>query len=261
MTTEPKYGVLLWIAYNGAQFHGMALQPGVKTIAGELQGALLAIDTFATRIRIVSRTDAGVHAEQQLIAFDSCKKITSRGWVLGLSQHLAPEVSVIAAATVPVGFDPRTFVVSKTYRYRILQSKVRDPFLEHRAWRIIERLNHAAMQEEAAELVGHHDFAAFRSVHDRRSDTHRNLLRISLEQDPSDPRVIWWFIQGDRFLMHMIRILVGTLVDVGRGRLAPGVCRRALTSLNRRDLGVTAPPVGLYLHQVQLSEGGADRWP
>jgi tRNA pseudouridine38-40 synthase len=261
MNTEPKYGVLLWIAYDGANFHGMAPQQGVRTVAGELQAALVAIDTFTTRFRIVSRTDAGVHAEQQLVAFDSSKKIASRGWVLALTQHLAREISVIAAASVPAGFDPRAFVVSKTYRYRILQSKVRDPFLEQRAWRVRGRLNHAAMRDEAAELVGRHDFAAFRSVHDRRLDTRGNLLRISLEQDPSDPRVIWWVVEGDRFLMHMIRILVGTLVDVGRGRLAPGVCQRALTSFSRRDLGVTAPPFGLYLHQVQLSQGGTDRWP
>ena len=117
------------------------------------------------------------------------------------------------------------------------------------------------MKTEATELQGHHDFAAFRSTCDRRSDTWRNLARISLEQDPRDKRVIWWVIEGDGFLMHMIRIIVGTLVDVGRGRIALGVCSRALTSCCRRDLGVTAPPTGLYLHQVQLKEWGTDRWP
>ena len=115
---------------------------------------------------------------------------------------------------VPVGFDPRDFVVSKTYRYQILQSQVRDPFLDCRAWRIGERLNHAAMQAEAAQLQGRHDFAAFRSKCDRRSDSWRNLTRISLEQDLRDKRVIWWIIEGDGFLMHMIRIIVGTFVGI-----------------------------------------------
>jgi len=261
MTIEHQHGVLLRIAYNGALFHGMARQQNLRTIAGELNGAIAAIDAHASLVRQVSRTDAGVHAVQQVVAFDTTKKVTSRGWVLGLTKHLSREISVTSASTVPVGFDPRDFVASKTYRYRILQSQVRDPFLDRRAWRLGERLNHAAMKAEAAELVGRHDFAAFRSVGDKRIDTWRCLTRISLDQDPSDNRVIWWTFVGQSFLMHMIRIIVGTLVDVGRGKTAPGVCARALTSCCRRDLGVTAPAAGLYLQRVELKEEGADRWP
>ena len=261
MTSEYRYGVLLWIAYDGTHFHGMAQQPNQRTVAGELQGAIIEMDPHASLVRQASRTDAGVHAEQQIVAFDTTQAIASRGWVLGLTKHLAREISVTAAAMVRVGFDPRDVAVSKTYRYQILQSQVRDPFLEHRAWRVGERLNHAAMLAETSELQGHHDFAAFRSIGDRRSDTRRNISMISLEQDPRDSRVIWWTIEGDRFLMHMIRIIVGTLVDVGRGRIEPGACSRALTSCSRRDLGVTAPSTGLYLHRVKLEEQGADRWP
>ena len=261
MTSELRYGVLLWIAYDGSRFHGMARQRDQRTVAGELSGAIIEIDDRASLVRQVSRTDAGVHADQQVVAFDTRRAIAPRGWVLGLSKHLSREIAVVAAATVPAGFDPRDFAVSKTYRYQILQSQVRDPFLEHRAWRIGERLNHAAMLAEASELRGRHDFAAFRNGNDRRSDTRRTLTKIALEPDPHDSRVIWWVIEGDRFLMHMNRIIVGTLVDVGRGRIAAGVCSRALTSCRRQDLGVTAPAAGLYLHRVQLSEQGADRWP
>lgn len=261
MISQHQSGVLLWIAYDGALFHGMARQQNSRTIAGELNGAIAAIDPHASLVRQVSRTDAGVHAIRQAVAFDTTKKVSSRGWVLGLTKHLSREISVTSASTVPVGFDPRDFVVSKTYRYRILQSQVRDPFLDRRAWRLGERLNHAAMKAEAAELEGRHNFAAFRSVGDRRSDTWRNLTRVSLDEDPGDNRVIWWTFEGQSFLMHMIRIIVGTLVDVGRGKVAPGVCVRALTSCRRRDLGVTAPAAGLYLHHVELTEQGADRWP
>lgn len=261
MTNELRYGVLLWIAYEGSNFHGMARQRDQRTVAGELYGAIVDIDEHASFVRQASRTDAGVHAHQQVVAFDASKAIAPRGWVLGLSKYLPREISVTAAASVPLGFDPRDFAVSKTYRYLILQSQVRDPFFEHRAWRIGERLNHTAMRAEASELRGHHDFAAFRSGNDRRSDTWRTVTKISLELDSHDSRVIWWVIEGDRFLMHMIRIIVGTLVDVGRGRIAAGVCSRALTSCRRQDLGVTAPPTGLYLHRVQLQEHGADRWP
>jgi tRNA pseudouridine38-40 synthase len=239
----------------------MARQRGVRTVAAELEDAILSIDPHASRIRLVSRTDAGVHAMQQAVAFDSTKSISPRGWVLALSQNLQRDVAVVAAAIVPAGFDPRRQVLSKTYTYRILLSQVRDPFLEQRAWRIAERLNHDAMLAEAHELVGPHDFAAFRSAHDARSETHRNLFRVALERDPSDERVFYWVIEGDRFLMNMVRIIVGTIIDVGRGRLKSGACRRALTSCARRDLGMTAPPFGLCLSRVVLKYEGADRWP
>jgi tRNA pseudouridine38-40 synthase len=261
MNIEAKHGVLLSIAYDGSLFHGMARQPNLRTVAGELQGAIAALDVHASMIRHMSRTDAGVHAEQQFVSFDSSKRISSRGWVLGLSRHLAKDVAITSAASVPVGFDPRDVVRCKTYRYRLFESQVRDPFLEHRAWRIGERLNHSLMINEAAELLGSHDFAAFRSIDDGRSDTRRNLTRVAIESDPTDNRVTWCVVEGDRFLMHMVRIIVGTLVDVGRGRKPPGVCARALTSYQRADLGITAPPCGLYLHRVQLAERGADRWP
>ncbi len=117
------------------------------------------------------------------------------------------------------------------------------------------------MASEAAELQGWHNFAAFRSIGDGRSDTRRNITRVSIDPDPRDNRITWCVVEGERFLMHMVRIIVGTLVDVGRGRKSPGVCARALTSCLRADLGITAPACGLYLHRVRLNELGADRWP
>ena len=117
------------------------------------------------------------------------------------------------------------------------------------------------MSAEARAIIGFHDFSAFRSINDRREDTRRTLSCVSIERDPGDQRVICWAIQGDHFLMHMVRIIIGTLIDIGRGRLEPGAFRRALTSCNRRDLGMTAPPFGLYLDQVQLTNAGTDRWP
>ncbi len=252
---------MLSVAYDGSLFHGMARQPNLRTVAGELQGAIAELDAHASLIRHMSRTDAGVHAEQQYVSFDSSKSISSRGWVLGLSRHLPKDVAITSATSVDAGFDPRDVVRSKTYRYRLLESQVRDPFLEKRAWRIGERLNHNLMIREAADLRGCHDFAAFRSIDDGRSDTRRNLTKVSIESDPSDSRITWCVVEGDRFLMHMVRIIVGTLVDVGRGRKSPGVCARALASCKRADLGITAPPYGLYLHRVELGDLGADRWP
>ena len=161
----------------------------------------------------------------------------------------------------PQGSIREDHVVHKTYRYRILQSKVRDPFLDNSAWRIEQRLNLDLMRAEANDLVGTHDFAAFRGAQDQRPETNRTIFHATLQPDPADRRILWIEINGNKFLYHMVRIIVGTMVDVGRGRTNPGAVRTALASLNRNDLGMTAPPQGLFLSHIQLDEPVADVWP
>jgi tRNA pseudouridine38-40 synthase len=255
------HGVLLSVAYDGTRYSGMARQPNCRTIAGELNGAILAMDPKASAVRQVSRTDRGVHAHGQLVAFDSVKEIPSRGWVLGLTSHLPEDIAVVGASRVPFGFDPRMHAVKKTYRYCILQSPVRDPFLDNRAWRIEQRLNHTLMQCEANDLIGTHDFAAFRGAQDARTETLRTIETAAFRWDREDPRLLWFEITGNRFLYHMVRIIVGTLVDVGRGKTNPGAVKTALASLRRDDLGMTAPSQGLILSHVLLDECGCDAWP
>jgi tRNA pseudouridine38-40 synthase len=261
MSAPCKAGVLLQVAYDGTDFSGMARQPHSRTISGELAGAIETMDPHASALRHVSRTDAGVHARGQIVAFDTTRSISSRGWVLGLTKQLPQSIAIVGAAAAPAAFDPRQHVRYKTYRYRILQSPVRDPFLDRFAWRIEQRLNHDGIQQEASDLIGIHDFAAFRGVADQRTDTARNILHASWERDTSDPRVWQIDITGDRFLYHMVRIIVGTLVDVGRGRTSRGAVRRALASLRRADLGMTAPAHGLELLHVELDVLWSDPWP
>jgi tRNA pseudouridine38-40 synthase len=255
------YGVLLTLAYDGALFSGFARQRNARTVAGELEGAIRAIDPHASLVRAVSRTDAGVHARGQRVAFDTAKSIAPRGWVLALARELPEQISVVAVAEVEAGYDPRHHAVEKTYRYFVLQSPVRDPFAEHRAWRVYERLNHDAMRSEASALLGTHDFRAFRSSSDTRQDTVRQVLRASMRVSPGDPRCLEIEITGNRFMHRMVRIIAGTLVDVGRSRLAPGAVTRALSSGVREDLGMTAPPDGLFLEQIVLSNAGWNPWP
>jgi tRNA pseudouridine38-40 synthase len=162
---------------------------------------------------------------------------------------------------VPPGFEPRHHATKKTYRYLVLESVVRDPFLEGRAWRVPDRLNHRAMSDEARALVGQHDFAAFRSTADTRDETVRHVFRVEVRSARSDPRATLIEVEGDRFMHRMVRIIAGMLVDVGRGRLEPGAAERALVSGDRRDLGITAPPGGLYLLSTELDDGGQDGWP
>ncbi len=124
-----------------------------------------------------------------------------------------------------------------------------------------DRLNHAAMRSEAAALVGTHDFRAFRTSTDPRTDTVRTIVRAYAFDDDADSRLLCIEIEGDRFLHRMVRIIVGTLVDVGRGRVASGAVLRGLSTGNRRVLGITAPPEGLYLVEHVLDDDGRDKWP
>lgn len=257
-------GILLSVAYDGRRFAGFARQPEQRTIAGELLGALRSIDPSIRDLRGASRTDAGVHARDQRVAFDPTLAIPPRGWALGLARHLPEDIAVRRAARVPAGFIPRFASLRKRYRYRVTFDLLRDPFLEGRTWRIPHDLDDAVLEllrEEALPFIGTHDFAAFRSAADERETTTRTLFSVTPERDPSDPRSLWITVEGTAFLHNMVRILVGTLIDVVRGRKPRGAAARALASLDRKDAGITAPPDGLVLDRTWLETEGEDAFP
>jgi len=261
------FGILLTVAYDGRRFSGWARQANARSVAGELDGAIAAIDPKASKTRGLSRTDAGVHAREQLAAFDSDKDITLRGWVLAISQHLPDEIAIVRAARVPPGFDARRVLSRKVYRYTVLHSLVRDPFLEGRAWRILERFNHSELNELAQALVGKHDFAGFRGAADTRTDTVRQIFRIDVRPAHNDDRITLIEVEGDKFLYNMVRIIVGTLIDIGREKRPRDALLRALESHARTDLGITAPPDGLCLERVVIEPSEPseidklDSWP
>ena len=259
--TPARERVLLLIGYDGARYSGFQQQVNAPSIAGALDEAIAHVDPTASRIIGSSRTDAGVHARMQPVTFDTQQRIRSRGWVLALTSHLPPAIAVLRAAKVPSNFDPRKRPLWKRYRYSILRSQVEDPFSSERTWRIGQPLDVAAMQREAEPLVGEHDFAAFRSTHDQRTTTVRRLHEVVVREDTLDPRLLHVEVRGDRFLYNMVRIIVGSLVDVGRGRIAPGSTARALASRSRLDLGMTAPSAGLCLDHVELDSWGEEAWP
>lgn len=260
----PRTGILLSVAYDGRRFAGFARQPEQRTIAGELLGALQAIDPAIRDLRGASRTDAGVHARDQRVAFDPALPIPPKGWALGLARHLPEDIAIRRAARVPEAFVPRFASVRKRYRYRVSFDPLRDPFLEGRTWRIQNALDEtvlALLRDEAAPLVGTHDFAAFRSAADERESTTRTLFAVDPERDPTDPHALWITVEGNAFMHNMVRILVGTLIDVVRGRKPRGSAARALASRDRRDAGITAPPDGLVLDRTWLDDEGTDPFP
>jgi len=262
-STRNEHGVLLTVAYDGTDFSGWATQRDARTVEDALRGAIRAIDPRAVGPRGASRTDGGVHAEGQLAAFDASVGMPPRGWVLVLNQHLPDDVSVRAARVVPVGYNPRFTSKRKRYRYLLHLDKVRDPLLRHRAWRIGYELSMDRMKEEARAIVGTHDFAAFRSVGDERDITVRTIHEVTVEQLAGDARLWSVTIDGSAFLYNMVRILVGTLVDVARGNVPPGAIARALASRSRADAGQTAPAHGLHLVHIEaeLPDPAGDAWP
>lgn len=251
--------VLLLVSYDGGHYSGFARQTNAVTVADTLQAAIHEIDPGASLLTCASRTDAGVHARSQPVSFVAQRTMTSRGWVLALAQRLPPSITIVRASRVAHDFDPRRDPLWKRYRYRVLCSQVEDPFLSPISWRIGNSLDLELMRAEARSLEGTHDFAAFRHIDDHRKVTERTMHSIQVEE--AEHRSLHIVVVGNRFMYNMVRIIAGTLVDVGRGKQRPGAGQRAIESGNRRDLGMTAPPHGLMLEHVELRTSGSDPWP
>jgi len=260
-----EHTVLLTVAYDGRPFSGFAIQQNASTVAGELVAAIRHFDPGVTKVGVASRTDAGVHARDQRVAFDTAQAMPMRAWVLGLAKRLPASVVVREAAEAPLGYNPRYHCALKRYRYLVLRDRLDDPFLAGRAWRVgglDDEVRVAALRDELDLARGTHDFAAFASARDERTHTERSLVELKVSPMDGDRRLLAIDVTGDGFLHNMVRILVGTVVDVGRGRLEPGAMARALASRDRRDAGMTAPPDGLYLEEIMLrDEPAGDCWP
>ncbi|GAC1576990.1 MAG: tRNA pseudouridine(38-40) synthase TruA [Polyangiales bacterium] len=245
--------VLLTVAYDGGQFVGFAPQREGRTIYGTLLAAIRALDPSVETLRGASRTDSGVHAQGQRVAFDPSRDIPLRGWVLGVNTHLPVDVAIRQAQAVPRGFEPRASGLGKRYRYLLLRDALRDPRYDRYAYRIDAALDLAKARAEAHHLLGTHDFRAFRSSRDPRVDTTRTITRADCTEGVNgDPRLVAIDIEGSAFLHNMVRIITGTMVDVGRGFRAPGAIACAIRSGRREDLGMTAPPHALSLEEVHL---------
>jgi tRNA pseudouridine38-40 synthase len=253
--------ILLTVAYDGAPFAGWAPQPSARTVAGELLGAIRAMDPSVAEVRGASRTDAGVHARGQLAIFIPRRDIEPKGWALGLSAHLPAEIAIRAAARAAPGSDLRAGIVRKRYRYLVVRDALRDPFWYRRALRFAHPLDVGLMRREAASLIGTHDFAAFRSSSDERTHTVRTIEEVRIGGMTEDPHLLAVDVVGNAFLHNMVRIIVGSLLDVGRRRLSPGALARALAGGSRADLGITASAHGLYLESIDHTLTLEDGWP
>jgi tRNA pseudouridine38-40 synthase len=249
------HGVCLVVAYDGTDFHGFQRQPGQRTVQGELERAASEMAGHPVSIRGAGRTDAGVHALGQVVAFDSARLISERGWMLGLNTKLPDDIRVQRARACAPDYHPRFDAVGKRYRYLLQLGEAKNPLLRHRAWQLGKwRLDVARMREAAQALIGTHDFRAFRASDDERENTVRTLWAIEItEHFAGDPSLVALDFHGNAFMKNMVRILTGTLVEVGIGRLPVQAMSGLLgPQAQRSEAGQTAPPQGLTLVEVEL---------
>ncbi|PIE19150.1 MAG: tRNA pseudouridine(38-40) synthase TruA [Proteobacteria bacterium] len=244
--------VLLLAQFDGTDFHGWQHQPRLRTVQTTLRQTLEQMVGHPVTLFGTSRTDAGVHARGLPVNFETERDISMDGFVRGLNSLLPLDLAVIDAREVPLGFRARDAAVAKTYSYRYQVGRARRPLNARSSWFVKRRnLDLGAMREAAALMVGEHDFSAFRAAHCDSHTTRRTLYRATVSAEDRD-RVVTFEVTGNAFLRNMVRILAGTLAEVGWGRVAPSSVAKALTSGDRRDAGRTAPACGLTLTEVHF---------
>ena len=254
----------LRVAYVGTGFYGWQIQTSLRSVQRELWTALQAFDPEAPMPQGTGRTDAGVHARAQGVLVKLGRDWDPYRLLAATNAHLPRDVRVMEAQPAPEDFFPRAHAVAKRYVYRLQEGPAEDPFLMDRRWHVrgAAWLDRSAMAEAAAHLVGRHDFSSFRHQECAARSPVKQIHGIGLEgQGPALDLVF----EGNRFLMHMVRIMAGTLMEVGKGRFAPGDLPAILEARNRARAGITAPPHGLYLEKVWYQQrwgiGDPSPWP
>lgn len=233
--------------YDGTNYAGWQVQPGQDTIQGCLEVALRTITGEDVRVIGSGRTDAGVHALGQVAHFKTRSQMTVEEFRRALNGLLPRDIAVREVFEEAEDFHARHSAKRKLYRYVVFQGKVRSAFGHRYGWDVGYSLDVATMRRAASHLVGTHDFSAFRASSCAAKSPTRTVHRLEIfEQD----RDIIFLAEADGFLQHMVRTIVGTLVDVGRGGLKPDVVKALLESRERSQAGPTAPPQGLFLLEV-----------
>jgi tRNA pseudouridine38-40 synthase len=246
--------IRLILAYDGTDFHGWQRQPEVPTLQARLEEALQRLTGVPAQVCASGRTDAGVHALHQVANFQTASPIPCANLLKALNDLLPPTLRVTGADDVPPDFHARYGVQSKTYRYRILQAAVCSPF----QWRFVCHhpypLDRARMAEAAGFFEGEHDFTSFAAADGQEDEEEKSMVRVVFRSHffwrPRASMLVYE-VTGKGFLRHMVRNMVGTLIEVGRGKLAPSDIARILAARDRSQAGPTAPAQGLCLMKVE----------
>jgi tRNA pseudouridine38-40 synthase len=236
------------LEYDGSAYAGWQSQAHAKSLQDMVEAALGFVAGAPVAAVCAGRTDAGVHALGQVIHFDTAARRTPRAWVLGANTRLPPDISLQWAGEVAPDFHARHTALRRIYRYHILNRSARPALARLRTTWIHRPLDVDAMRIAAQVLLGEHDFSAFRSVECQSKSKMRRVERISVDQDRDS---LYIEISANAYLHHMVRNIVGTLLDVQSARDPQGAMQRILESRDRRLAGATAPAAGLYLCRVE----------
>jgi tRNA pseudouridine38-40 synthase len=250
--------VKLTIAYDGSDFHGWQLQPGLPTIQGSVHDAIRQITQEPITIHGASRTDAGVHALGQVAHFKTHSTLDAQEIQRGLNALLPPTIRIVASQEVGQDFHARWLAQGKTYRYRIYRGEVLPPFDHRRAFHYPWPLDEAAMSAAARAFEGQHDFTSFAaSTGSEEDDKDRDMQRVihssEIVREPQRDEIAY-VVRGRSFLRYTVRKIVGTLIEVGKGRLAPNDIPEIFAARDRSRSGPTVPPEGLYLVALEYPD-------
>jgi len=250
--------VKLTLEYDGTRYVGWQVQPNGPSVQVEVERALATLHKGPRRVTAAGRTDAGVHALGQVVSFPEERPLPIPAYVKGMNALLPEDVAVRAASVEPDGFDARRSARGKRYRYVIENRETRAPLTRLRAWQLFGRLDAGAMREAAVHLVGRHDFASFQAADCASVHAVREVRRLEVIGEAGGPSSgadaregrIEVVVEATAFVRHMVRNLVGTLVEVGQGKRAAASIPALLASADRTKAGRTAPPQGLFLDEV-----------
>ncbi|WP_242392568.1 tRNA pseudouridine(38-40) synthase TruA [Anaeromyxobacter oryzisoli] len=240
--------VKLIVEYEGTRYVGWQVQPNGPSVQAEIERALATLHEGPRRVTAAGRTDAGVHARGQVVSFPEDHPLPEKAYVRGMNALLPADVAVRAASLEPDGFDARRSARGKRYRYVIENVDTRAPLTRRVAWQIFQPLDVAAMRAAASPLVGRHDFAAFQASDCACAHAVREVRRLEVLGEAGGRIEV--VVEATAFVKHMVRNIVGTLVEVGRGKRAAGSIPTLIESRDRTLAGPTAPPQGLCLEEV-----------
>ena len=246
--------IRLRVAYDGTAYCGWQVQPEVPTIEGELNQAISRLTKEEIIVIGASRTDAGVHAKGNVAVFDTESTIPADRFAYALNPLLPEDIVVVASDEVEADWHPRHCDTEKTYEYKILNSKFPDPMRRRDTYHVSFDLDLEKMREAAGYLKGEHDFKSFCCVRTQAESTVRTVYSLDVDKKDDEIHIT---ITGNGFLYNMVRIIAGTLIQVGKGRFEPEYIQYMLDACDRTQAGQTAPPQGLTLMKIDyLDEEG-----